>query len=59
MHTFILRFQTVPTQKSKRAKPQKQHIVYQHFLSKDDEQLDKKDFKIFLVDNNEAFIAPV
>ena len=58
MHKFILRFETVPTQKSTRAKPQKQHIVYQQFLSKDDEQLDKKDFKVFLVDNNEGFIAP-
>ena len=58
MHNFILRFETVPTQKSTRAKPQKEHIVYQHFLSKDDEQLDKKDFKIFLVDNNEGFVAP-
>ena len=28
-------------------------------MSKDDEQLDKKDFKIFLVDNNEGFVAPV
>ena len=59
MHKFILRSETVPTQNSTRAKPQKQHIVYQHFLSKDNEQLDKKDFKIFLVDNNKSFVAPV
>ena len=55
--TFILRYQTVPTQKTTRSKPQKQHIVYQHHLYKDDEKLTPKDSKIFLIDNNEGFIA--
>lgn len=27
-------------------------------MSKDDQQLTKKDFKIFLIDNNEGFVAP-
>ena len=58
MHNFILRFETVPTQKSSRTKPQKKHIVYQHYLCKDDQKLSPKDFKIFLIDNNEGFVAP-
>ena len=37
--------------------PQKKHIVYQHHLCKDDEKLGPKDFKIFLIDNNEGFVA--
>ena len=58
MHNFILRFETVPTWKSSRAKPQKKHIVYQHYLCKDDQKLSPRDFKIFLIDNNEGFVAP-
>ena len=58
MHNFILRFETVPMQKSSRSEPQKKHIVYQHYLCKDDQKLSPKDFKIFLIDNNEGFVAP-
>ena len=57
-HNFILRYETVPTSRGTRKKPEKQHIVYQHHLSKDDEKLTHKDFKIHLIDNNEGFIAP-
>ena len=42
--------------KSQQGPNHRNSTVYQHFLSKDDEQLDKKDF--FLVDNNEGFVAP-
>ena len=52
---FILRFETVPTDKAAtRSKAQKQHIVFQHYLCADDEKLTRKDFKIFLIDNNVA-----
>ena len=37
-----------------RSKAQKQHIVFQHYLCADDEKLTRKDFKIFLIDNNEG-----
>ena len=56
---FILRFETVVTDKTAtRSKAQKQHIVFQHYLCADDEKLTRKDFKIFLIDNNEGFVAP-
>ena len=48
----------MPTQKAKRSKPVKQHIVFQHYLCHDDESLSPKEFKIFLIDNNEGFVAP-
>ena len=41
-----------------RSQAQKQHIVFQHCLCADDEKLTTKDFKIFLIDNNEGFVAP-
>ena len=57
--TFILRFETVVTDKtSTRSKAQKQHTVFQHYLCADDEKLTRKDFKIYLIDNNEGFVAP-
>ena len=58
IYNFILRYETVPTTKANRMKPEKQHIVYQHHLSKDDEKLTHMEFKIHLIDNDEGFIAP-
>ena len=57
--TFILRFETVVTEKtSTRSKAQKQHLVFQHYLYADDEKLTGNDFKIYLIDSNEGFVAP-